>query len=83
MKQKVGAVLTALVLMLGIGVAAAAPAQAWVQTVGPFGSLSTCNYQRYQYGLAYGMASVDGAPCWQQVSGTTNKGKWFFYVVHN
>lgn len=82
MKKKIGAVLTALVLTLGIGVAAAAPAQAWQETVGPFGSQPTCDQTRYNYVQAYGARNVS-ASCWQQTNGTTNKGKWFFFVVHN
>lgn len=79
-KKKVVSVLSALALMLGIGVATATAAQAWTETVGPFGSLSTCDYQRYQYGLAYGAGNISA--CWQYGSGA-NATKWGFWVRHN
>lgn len=80
MKQKIGGALAALTLMLGIGVAAAAPAQAWQETVGPFGSQPSCDYTRYQYAVAYGAANVS-ATCWKHMAGA-NKGKWSFFVNH-
>jgi hypothetical protein len=42
-------------------------------TIGPFGSLTTCDYNRYQYKQAYSHVG----PCWQNRSDK----KWYFFVT--
>jgi len=53
------------------GSASAAGSFQW--TVGPFGSQSTCLYNRYEYKRVY--ANV--GPCWQGL----NDKKWYFFVT--
>jgi hypothetical protein len=69
-------VAAAVVMATGIALAPAASASAssgasFSWTVGPFGSQSTCDFNRYEYKQVYGVS-----PCWKGLNST----KWYFYA---